>query len=192
MVVGEVGGERAFDGFVIAKGPIELVGQRQCRRGFILACCDALHLGEDLFDAGAAFREMLGQRVPGAVEIVGKYQWRAQRPAAHFVKDIGGNPFHRIEHAGALENLVLGVARVLRIAGFVQRAFDKQVADLVARGRAADRVAALDDQHLAAGSRENCRSGEPAKARADHHHVETRHLSETTSIRTYRGPSAVP
>ena len=71
MVVGEVGGERALDGFVIAKGLIELVGQRQCRRSFILAGRDALHLRENLFDAGAAFREMLDQCVPGAFEIVG-------------------------------------------------------------------------------------------------------------------------
>ena len=37
-----------------------------------------------------------------------------------------------VDHAGARKGIVLGIARVVRVAGFVQRAFDKQVSDLVA------------------------------------------------------------
>ena len=64
---------------------------------------------------------------------------------------------------------------MVRIAGFVQRSLDKQLAGFVARRRAADRIAALDHQHLAALARQDRAGRQAAKAGADHHYIITRH-----------------
>src|SRR4051812_8947937 len=72
---------------------------------------------------------------------------------------------------------MLGIAGVMGVARFMQRAFDEQVPRFVARGGAADRIAAFDHQHLAPGAREDRASRQAAKAGADHHYVIARHLT---------------
>jgi len=57
----------------------------------------------------------------------------------------------------------------------MQRALDEQVAGLVARRRAADRVVALDDEHLASRAGEDRAGRQASKAGADHHYVIARH-----------------
>ena len=136
---------------------------------------DALHLAEQLIDAGAGFREALGQRAPRGVEIVGHQERLIERAAARLVERAGRNPFDGVDHAGARQHVMLGIARVVRVAGFVQRSLDKQLAGFVARRRTADRIAALDHQHLAAGARQDRTGGEAAKAGADNHDIITRH-----------------
>ena len=84
---------------------------------------------------------------------------------------------HGVQHPGAAEDVVLGVSRTLWIAGFVQRTFDEQIADLVARRRAANRIATLDHQHLVAGPGEDRRGGQAPKASANDHDVVNCHLN---------------
>jgi hypothetical protein len=67
---------------------------------------------------------------------------------------------------------------MVRVAGFMQRTLDEQIAGFVAGRRAADRVAALDDQHLAPGAREDRAGRQASKAGADHHYVIARHQTE--------------
>ena len=57
----------------------------------------------------------------------------------------------------------------------MQRGFDEQVAGLVAGGCAADRIAALDHQHLAAFARQDRAGRQSAETGSDHHHIIARH-----------------
>ena len=200
MEIGQVGGERAFDGFIVAEYAVELLRQRQwpirgvrqkldqgaqtVARGFRCVVAlrepvhdadDVLHLAEQLIDAGAGLREALGQRTPRGVEIVGHQERLIERAAARLVKRAGRNPFDGVDHAGTRQHVMFGIARVVRVAGLVQRSLDKELAGFVARRRTADRIAALDHQHLAAGARQDRSGGEAAKAGADNHDIITCH-----------------
>ena len=108
-------------------------------------------------------------------EIVRHQERLIERAAARLVERAGGDPFDGVDHARARQHVVLGVARVMRIAGFVQRSLDKEFAGFVARRGAADRVAALDDKDLAACARQDCAGGKPTKAGADNHYIIPRH-----------------
>jgi len=98
-----------------------------------------------------------------------------ERTAARFVKRVDRDPFDRVDDAGARQRAMFRIAGIVRIAGFMQRALDEQVAGLVARRRAANRVAALDDKHLASRACENRAGRQASKAGADHHYVIARH-----------------
>ncbi len=111
-----------------------------------------LHVAEQLPDSASGVREAFGQRAPRRVEIVGHHERPIERTAAHLVEYAGWNPLDRIDDAGVRQRIMLGVARIVRIAGLVQRTFDEQVSGFVARRRTADGIAALDDQHLASGA----------------------------------------
>ena len=149
--------------------------ERFCRRERARGCRDALHLAEQLRDPGAGFREPFAQRVPRGIKIIRQRERPFERAAAHFVKRAGRNPFDGIEHAGAGQRIMLGIAGIVRIAGLVQRSLDEEIAGFVARCRAADRVGAFDHQHLAAGARQDRAGGQASEAGADHHYVIARH-----------------
>ena len=200
VIIGEIGRQRAFDRFVVAENPVELLRQRQppvadggkefyqgadglarvskgvpALRERTDGGGEALHLSEQLVDSGAGLREALGQGAPRRIEIVRKHKGPAKRTAAGFVKIAGRNPFHGVDHAGPRQHAVFGIARIVGVAGFVQRTFDEQVAGFVARRCATHRVAALDDQHLAARACQNRAGRQASKAGADHHYVIARH-----------------
>jgi hypothetical protein len=101
---------------------------------------DVLHLAEQLIDAGAGFRKALAKRLPRGFEMIGHQERPIERAAAGLVKRAGRNPFHRVDHARARQDVVLGIARIMGIAGFVQRALDEEIAGLVARRCAADEL----------------------------------------------------
>ena len=160
VIIREVCGERAFDGFVVAENALEFLRQRQRPIALgdeieVRARCEALHVGEHAVDAIAVLRKSIAQRPPRRVEIVRHRKRFAQRATAGLVKSAARNPLHRVQYAGADQRAMLGIAGVIRIAGFMQRALDEQVAGFVARCRAPDRVAALDDQHFASGACED-------------------------------------
>ena len=133
------------------------------------------HLAEQLIDAGTDFRKAFAERAPGGVEIVRHQERPIERAATRLVECAGRNPFDGVDHAGARQHVMLGIARVVRVAGFVQRSLDKEIAGLVARCRAADRIAAFDHEHLAAGARQDRTGGQAAKAGADNDYIITRH-----------------
>ena len=120
-------------------------------------------------------RKTQGKRLVGIDEIIGQCERLHEWTAAHFVEFVGRNPLDRIAHASAIEDIVLRVGRPARVAGLVQRSLDEQIADLVARCGAADRVTPLNYQHLAAGSRQNGGRSQASKAGANDHGVIVRH-----------------
>ena len=197
MEIGQVGGDRAFDSFVVAEHVVELLRERQCpvagiRKQFqqsfarifrrVLALRDRrrgsddpLHLTEQLVDALAGLWKTLGESLPRRLEVVGHQERLGQRTAARLIEVAGGNPGHLVDHAGARQHVMLGVARMLRVAGFVQRSLDKEFAGFVARRSTPDRVAALDHEHLAALTRQDRAGRQAAEAGADHYDIIGRH-----------------
>ncbi len=133
------------------------------------------HVPQQSMDSGAGFRKALGQRASGSGEIVRHQERLLEWAAAHLIEYVGRNPFDRVDDAGAGQRVVFRVTRIMRIAGLVQRAFDEQIAGFVARCRAAHRIAAFDDQDLAAFARQDRAGGQASEAGADHHYVIARH-----------------
>jgi hypothetical protein len=126
-------------------------------------------------DPGTRLREARRQRAPRRIEIVRHHKRLVERAAARFVKCAGLDPFYGVDDAGTRQHAVLRIAGVVRIAGLVQRTFDEQIARLVARCRAAHRVAALDHKDLASRAREDRAGGQASEAGADHHNIIARH-----------------
>jgi len=132
---------------------------------------DPFGIAEDrCYSAGGAGKSGQQSR-PSGGKTLGKHERRPDWTAANFVKSAGRNPFHGVEHAGPRQCVVLGIARIARVAGLVQARLDNEVTGLVGGSRPAHRIAALEHEDLAprACQKRSCRQA--AQTRSDHNDV---------------------
>ena len=194
--VKEIGAERAFERLARAEGALEHLVERRIpvarrrlelpqralelgERGAVAGLpnvperiVDALHVVEEVADRMALVREAFGERIVGGVEARRQLERLADRAAAHPMHRARRQEFELVEHAELLEDAVLHVARMSRVGGLVKRSLDRQRADAINGGCAAEAEIALEQQDGVAGLRELRARGQSAQAGADHDGVE--------------------
>ena len=190
-VVTEIGADRIFGRFVRAEMALEdlrrrgaPVGDKAARleeavdqlaermlfprlRQFRTGVDDMLHRAEQFREAPGVPGKPLAQSLARRVKTGRKIEGLSDRAAPDRIERRNGDPFDLVEETERLEDPVLGIARVMRIGGLVQRRLDRQRPLPEGGRRSADAVVALDHADLAPRLGEQGRSRQPAQTRAD-------------------------